>query len=482
MTPKTIDPDGRSTIASAEAQAALAAGDTSRAGERYAAAGNMLEADVAEARTEADEHLARFLAATQYYKGGDYKKALRLAKKVKEKFLPDGPASLLPAFLRDAEERVSRDYRPRIAQKMRSLIAAKDYDGIIRLLQEDPYIMPPGALAFMRAFACDGLGKYRLASLFHADAIARTPGDNGLAFAATATPMALLAEGRVKDAWDYVSHLIKAIPSASTYYAASLICFARAMEHDSGETRLELLRAQQEFLEKGRVCHAGMRPSDKTFQDVTSFARDVAGAGIMGLSRSGSLQEALAFCREAMTAAPLSPIPFVARGIATYPSEEAIADFERAITLGADTFHPYNYLAHAALLRLDCVLAKRYCMEALTRVPSSRSDVLSELFGWLAMCEAELGGDDGEIAARFEKAIELNPANEIAADNYGIFIRVRDSRAPGSTKGASRIPQPRHAMIPAEAMTNFNGYKLDLARVRQSSQRARNDWLASCSL
>ena len=60
MTTTLIDADGLSTIAAAEAQAALAAGDTLRAREKYAEAAARLEQDASRAQGQEDEHLARF--------------------------------------------------------------------------------------------------------------------------------------------------------------------------------------------------------------------------------------------------------------------------------------------------------------------------------------------------------------------------------------------------------------------------------------
>lgn len=71
---QTIDRDGRSIIATAEGQAALAAGDTRLAQEKFAEAGSILEHEMQSATEEEQEHLLRFLAATQFYKGGPHER------------------------------------------------------------------------------------------------------------------------------------------------------------------------------------------------------------------------------------------------------------------------------------------------------------------------------------------------------------------------------------------------------------------------
>jgi hypothetical protein len=54
-----------------------------------------------------------FLAASQYYRGGHYQKALALARKVQQRMLPDEVARLFPAFWRDVQDRASPDYPTR---------------------------------------------------------------------------------------------------------------------------------------------------------------------------------------------------------------------------------------------------------------------------------------------------------------------------------------------------------------------------------
>ena len=55
-------------------------GDTDRARACYLEAGKLIEASIANERKQSEKHLLRFLAASQYYHGGHYEKALALGK------------------------------------------------------------------------------------------------------------------------------------------------------------------------------------------------------------------------------------------------------------------------------------------------------------------------------------------------------------------------------------------------------------------
>src|SRR5437763_6159486 len=79
--------DGEAARAAAEGQAALDAGDTQRARERFRDAGAAVEARVGQLVKQPAKQLARFAAAAQYHRGGHYRKALELAQRVEARFL-----------------------------------------------------------------------------------------------------------------------------------------------------------------------------------------------------------------------------------------------------------------------------------------------------------------------------------------------------------------------------------------------------------
>ena len=87
MTLALVDQEGHATIATAEGQVALMKGDTLRAKQMFEEAGDILLANVANVRKQSEKHLVRFLAASQYFKGGLYQKALDLCAKIQMKLL-----------------------------------------------------------------------------------------------------------------------------------------------------------------------------------------------------------------------------------------------------------------------------------------------------------------------------------------------------------------------------------------------------------
>src|SRR5262245_14354087 len=107
---QTIDREGLATVASAKAQAALARGDTPEAKELSAEAAGIFEREIRLAKDEESQHLSRFFAATQYYRGGLYKQAAHLAEQIVTAKLPANTRPLLSGFLCDVRERASADY------------------------------------------------------------------------------------------------------------------------------------------------------------------------------------------------------------------------------------------------------------------------------------------------------------------------------------------------------------------------------------
>jgi tetratricopeptide (TPR) repeat protein len=248
---RSIDRDGRSTVASAEGQAALAAGDTERARARFAQAGVDLEGEMMAAGDDTS-HLLRFLAATQFYKGGHYRKALELAEKIEEAKLPASTRRLLPKFLHDVQSRASPDYEDRVREQLRALWAAENYKGIIELLQEHPYVLTSWDLAFNRAICCEMLGKYRPAVLFFADAARRSRNHPAVLAALAPLPLNLMSEGRLPEAWEYVQAQVELFPNAVSYAVASLLRYQQARQSE-GDARAAL------FKEKSRRDTSGRR-------------------------------------------------------------------------------------------------------------------------------------------------------------------------------------------------------------------------------
>jgi len=165
MSLPVLEQDGRATLAVAEAQSALAAGDTPHARKMYGAAARLLANKIATPR-QSDKHLFRFLAASQYYHGGLYRKALHLCRRVEQRLLPDEVRHLFPKFFHDVKSRAAPSYEKRVREELLNLLTRQENSRILEKLQEHPYVLQPGILALLRAHACENLGNFPAAAIF----------------------------------------------------------------------------------------------------------------------------------------------------------------------------------------------------------------------------------------------------------------------------------------------------------------------------
>src|SRR5206468_11638913 len=113
---------------------------------------------------------------------------------------------------------------------------------------------------------------------------------------------------------------------------------------------------------------------------------------------------------EAIAFEPEAPGPWTARGILTYPGEQAVKDFRKAAALPGAGYAPFYYLAHHAFHRGQFREAFSLCQKALARRP--RRVIPAHLYGWMAVCLDCSGGSPEEVEALFQKAFEIDPGNE----------------------------------------------------------------------
>jgi len=118
MSVGTADHSAAAMQASAEGQYALVDGDLVLAKAKYAEAGDILRRDGDRLRKASEKHLQQFLAATQYYLGGHYRRAHDMAKKIEPRFLTPRVGALLPQFLRDTKARSAPDYERQVRKSL----------------------------------------------------------------------------------------------------------------------------------------------------------------------------------------------------------------------------------------------------------------------------------------------------------------------------------------------------------------------------
>jgi tetratricopeptide (TPR) repeat protein len=134
----------------------------------------------------------------------------------------------------------------------------------------------------------------------------------------------------------------------------------------------------------------------------------------------GDFQHALDYYSRGLRANPYNDGLLTARGILLYgSSSRAINDFELAVRNGCPVVWPYFFLAHHYLISRRFEDCRQMCERAGQMEASDA--VKSELADWLAISQAELGFPLELVRAAFDKAIQLNPANERARRNLSAF-------------------------------------------------------------
>jgi hypothetical protein len=211
MTPLgIIDASGEASRAATEGLAAIGTGDTDRAAALLKTAGEILEARSAKTRKPSDKHLIRFLAASQYYHGGHYQRAQELARKIEARRLVGETRALFKKFVRDVRDRSASNYRSRMMSALQRAWRAKDYEKVIKILQDHPYVLPRGKMALLRAYCCQALADPRAAAIFFEDARKFEPENADLAHASIreGTPGMASANGARTD-WPALAQLLK---------------------------------------------------------------------------------------------------------------------------------------------------------------------------------------------------------------------------------------------------------------------------------
>jgi tetratricopeptide (TPR) repeat protein len=263
----TTDP---ATLAAAEALAALGVGDTALARQKYAEAGAILEREMKVRHGGSEKQLLRFLAATQYHKGGDYKKAQELAKKIDARVLPENVRGLFPQFLKDVKERSSPEYALSIRRIVDALWRGKKPREAIEVLQNHPYVYDAAGLAFMRAVLCERIGDYRAAALFFRSLRRYAPGVTDAVFLPAAYPLALTTQGRIAEASEYVQYQLELLPHPVTSVTASILCYHRSFKA-AAEERKRLLEEQLAFAEQAREAYQRLPTDQQNHPDMKEY-------------------------------------------------------------------------------------------------------------------------------------------------------------------------------------------------------------------
>jgi len=293
MTASVIDREGNATIAAAEAQGALMVGDTPLAAVKYFEAGRLIASGIRALRKTPDKALAGFLAASQFYHGGHYEKALSLVRKIDVKYLSPTVRPLFTQFFRDVTERATKEYRDAIRREMHAVWLKNDYQYVLSMLRSHPYVFPPGAMAYIRGICCEEIGDNLAAASFFADAIRRNSDEPGVVFTATSLPLRLSQQGKLNEAWQSARLLMKHAPHSSTYAVASLVRYHQASA-SSGDEHRRYSENQNALYREARSSFVKLPPKLRLDSDLLAqmlLATEAAFFGMLRLKDSAGAKE-----------------------------------------------------------------------------------------------------------------------------------------------------------------------------------------------
>ena len=291
-------------IAASEAQVALADGDTTRAREQFVLAGDLLKAEAKSIRGSMKRNERLYLAACQYYHGGEYDRARRLCGHIQPRLLSIASRSSFDSFVRDVSERCQPGYADSIRDIL-SLHIHRDPDRILEILRKHPHVLPKEVMAFVRAMCCEELKDYRTAAIFFADTLSFGGQRLQPHFFAAGMVVNLQAQDQ-EGAWAYCKHLLELVPHPLVSSAASLICYHRAWDAPELE-KSSLFRQQLELFEDAEAQALQLPPDTVAGDEVRFLIALSVQAAALTYARVDKLARAYELAELAVTLVPTNP-------------------------------------------------------------------------------------------------------------------------------------------------------------------------------
>jgi tetratricopeptide (TPR) repeat protein len=411
-------PNSAASVAALEGGSALLRGDTNLARRKYGAAGELLLKQSSAALKQQERHLGWYLAATQFFKGGDYRRAAQVASRIEAKFLPPHLRESFSAFVRQTQSRASEHYVQSTRRKMFELWRDGRHADLLRFLQEHPYVLDADGLAFLRAGLCERIGDFRAAAAFFSTAYRLRPHLEFVALAAGYL-FYLTGQGQFKDAQAYADFLTAALPHPVIFAAASVVWLqtARLTPEDQREP---LFEKQLSLFDRARAGFLRLPPGERSHPDVRTFIPLAYDAAAHALVWRGEEKAGAELTDEARQLWPEAADLWTTRGLATGSAQEGEPYFRRAVELGATGYVPYYFLALAALERGDYANALARARQALAHSTPQHKGA-ARLHAFLAGCIAESGGDWAEADRLFQRALELDPTDAEVREGYRRF-------------------------------------------------------------
>lgn len=155
----------QATRLSLSAQAAVGGGDIREAADKHRQAGELLRRLMDGPPTRLGKAFIALLAATQYFKAGDYATSLEIASPLTKEDLP-GYESSLAKLVRAATRRRRPGYARKVRERAAQLRKENNHEKLLIHLTEHAMVFDRVELAGLRSECCAGLGDPKSSAWF----------------------------------------------------------------------------------------------------------------------------------------------------------------------------------------------------------------------------------------------------------------------------------------------------------------------------
>jgi tetratricopeptide (TPR) repeat protein len=253
------------------AHVALRSGDTRAVRQHRDVAGRVLLGEAKSATHSGDKHFLRYLAAKQYYLGGNYQQALKITRRIEKRFIPKRYRDSYEQFERDVNERAKPEYAQNTRNEISRVYKLGDHAGVLELLQQHPFLYTPAVLAYLRAWQLVQLEDTTAAAIFLAQA-SRLGTPTGELFDMSCSIIEKIKQSGLPHRGLAIDEAVQHFPHFSTY-AAAVIVLNQLQFDDSTKEPAHYYRKQLDY---SRRCwdspdYPGAEVPDSIMRDTLSL-------------------------------------------------------------------------------------------------------------------------------------------------------------------------------------------------------------------
>jgi hypothetical protein len=202
-------------------------GDTVAAREHYTKAGEMLLNQASHAPV-GTRHYLKYLAATNFFRGGEYARAHSIAAKIKPLHLPSREQSAFQGFLSEVVSRSRLDYVQSTRNKIKSMTDSGRIHDAMNSLEDHRYIYNSYVWLFLYSYLLAEDGDYPAVSLYLSRSIELSLDNSNIILIGASLPFIVSSKGDINGAMELAELLVKEIRKFATYCVAVLIIYLKA--------------------------------------------------------------------------------------------------------------------------------------------------------------------------------------------------------------------------------------------------------------